>query len=164
MVRTAIDGARQDLRDVLRGLRLARAFALSVIATLSIGIGVNAGMVDLVDRLMFRPLAFLRDPSTVHRLYWQRQQQGVTATSTSTQYTQYLDLRRSTTSFSELAAFSERPLAVGTGEAARERRVGLVSASFFALFEAKPVLGRFFTAGEDATPRGADVAVLTYEF
>jgi predicted permease len=164
MVRTAIDGARQELRDVLRGLGRARGFALSVIATLALGIGVNAGMVDLVDRLMFRPLAFLRDPSTVHRLYWQRQQQGATATSSSTQYTQYLDLRRSTTSFSELAAFSERPLAVGTGEAARERRVGLVSASFFALFEAKPVLGRFFTAGEDATPRGADVAVLTYEF
>jgi predicted permease len=164
MVRTVIDGARQELRDVLRGLWRARAFTLSVIATLALGIGLNASMVDLVDRLMFRPLAYLRDAPTVHRLYWQRQQRGVTATSTSTQYAQYLDFLRSTTSFSQIAAFSERPLAVGTGEAARERRVGAVSASFFALFDAKPVLGRFFTADEDATPRGADVAVLSYEF
>src|SRR6188508_1950537 len=102
-----------ELRYVLRELLRARLFTLSVVATLALGIGANAAMFDLVDRLMFRPLNYLRDPSTVHRLYWQRQQRGVTATSASTQYTQYLDLQRGTTSFAQLAAFSERPLAVG---------------------------------------------------
>ena len=153
-----------ELRYVLRGLLRARLFTLSVIATLALGIGANAAMFDLVDRLMFRPLNYLRDPSTVHRLYWQRQQRGVTATSASTQYTQYLDLQRGTTSFAQMAAFSERPLAVGEGVSAQERRVGVASASFFTLFDARPALGRFFLAEEDVTPRGADVAVLSYEF
>ncbi len=39
-----------------------------------------------------------------------------------------------------------------------------VSASFFPFFDARPALGRFFTAAEDSTPRGADVAVLDYGF
>src|SRR5688572_13858844 len=97
-----------ELRYVLRGLLRARLFTFSVVATLALGIGANAAMFDLVDRLMFRPLSHLRDPATVHRLYWQRQQRGVTATSASTHYTQYLDLQRGTTSFAQMAAFSER--------------------------------------------------------
>lgn len=164
MIKAAIDRGGQELRYVVRGLGRARAFTLSVIATLALGIGANAAMFDLVDRLMFRPLAHLREPSTVHRLYWQRQHRGVTATTTSTQYTQYLDLQRGSSSFAQIAAFSERPLAIGVGESARERRVGLVSATFFELFDARPALGRFFSRDEDATPRGADVVVLSYEF
>ena len=69
-------------------------------------------------------------PSAVHRRDRQRQQRDVTATSASTHYTQYLDLQRGTTSFAQMAAFSERPLAVGEGVSAQERRVGVVSASF----------------------------------
>jgi predicted permease len=80
------------------------------------------------------------------------------------EYTQYLDFRRWTSSFSELAGFAERPLAVGEGEASRERRVGVVSASFFDFFDARPALGRFFLPEEDVTPRGADVAVLSHAF
>src|SRR5918999_16971 len=38
------------------------------------------------------------------------------------------------------------------------------SAGFFDFFDVQPALGRFFAATEDATPRGADVAVLGYDF
>ena len=71
---------------------------------------------------------------------------------------------RSTSSFSQYAAFSEWKLAVGDGDAARERTVAGVSASFFEFFDARPVLGRFFDATEDVVPRGASVAVLSYGF
>ena len=152
----------QDVRYAFRGLRRSPAFAATVIATLGLGIGANAAMFDVVDRLMFRPLAYLRDPGSVRRIYWQSDNRGTTRTTQTTYYTRYLDLGRWTHSFSQLAAFSERNLAIGDGELARERRVGAVSASFFQFFDARPALGRFFTAAEDATPRGADVAVLSY--
>ena len=152
----------QDIRYALRGLRRSPAFGATVIATLGLGIGANAAMFDVVDRLMFRPLGYLRDPGSVHRIYWQTDNRGTTRTTQTTYYTRYLDLQRWTHSFSQLAAFSERNLAVGDGELARERRVGAVSASFFEFFNARPALGRFFTADEDVTPRGADVAVLSY--
>ena len=153
---------RQDVRYAVRGLRRSPAFATTVIATLGLGLGANAAMFDVVDRLMFRPLAYLHDPGSVHRIYWRMDYRGTTNTTLTTYYARYLDLARWTHSFDRLAAFSERPLAVGDGEAARERRVGAVSASFFQFFDAKPALGRFFTADEDTTPRGADVAVLSY--
>jgi len=154
----------QDVRYAFRGLRRSPAFAATVIATLGLGIGANAAMFDVVDRLMFRPLSYLRDPGSVRRIYWQTDNRGTTRTTQTTYYTRYLDLQRWTHSFSQLAAFSERNLAIGDGELARERRVGAVSAAFFQFFNARPALGRFFTADEDVTPRGADVAVLSYAF
>ena len=154
----------QDVRYAFRGLKRSPAFAATVIATLGLGIGANAAMFDVVDRLMFRPLSYLRDPGSVRRIYWQTDNRGTTRTTQTTYYTRYLDLQRWTHSFSQLAAFSERNLAIGDGELARERRVGAVSAAFFQFFNARPALGRFFTADEDVTPRGADVAVLSYAF
>ena len=160
----SLDHLQQDARLAFRGLRRSPGFAATVIITLGLGIGANAAMFNVVDRLMFRPLAYLRDPSTVHRVYWQWQDHDANITSMSTNYTRYLDLARWTMSFSQLTVFSERDVAVGDGEASRERRVGAVSASFFTFFDARPALGRFFVADEDVIPRGADVAVLSHAF
>ena len=154
----------QTFRDALRGLRRAPAFSATVIFMFAIGLGANAAMFNLVDRLMFRPLSFLRDPDSVHRIYWQWQDRGSLNTTVSTQYARYLDLRNGTTSFSEFAAFYESALAVGSEEAAREFRVSAVSASYFTFFDAAPILGRFFSGDEDRVPRGADVAVLSFSF
>ncbi len=156
------DNFRQDLRLTLRSLRRSPGFVATAVLTLGLGIGATVAMFGVTDRLMFRPLNYLRDPATVQRVYWQWQERGAVATTVSTFYTRYLDLQRGTTSFGQVAAFSELPIAIGEGEHARERRVGVVSASFFDLFDARPVLGRFFDASEDVTPRGADVAVLSF--
>ena len=160
----SLDQFQHDVRYAVRGLRRSPGFTATVIITLGLGIGANAAMFNVVDRLMFRPLPYLRDPDTVHRIYFQRQERGSTRTTMSTQYARYLDLRTWTTSFSDFAAFSDRILAVGDGATAREHRVGTVSASFFGFFDARPALGRFFTPEEDVTPRGADVAVISHAF
>jgi predicted permease len=160
----SLDHLQQDARLAFRGLRRSPGFAATVIITLGLGIGANAAMFNVVDRLMFRPLAYLRDPSTVHRVYWQWQDHDANITSMSTYYARYLDLARWTTSFSQLTVFSERDVAVGDGDASRERRISAVSASFFTFFDARPTLGRFFVADEDVIPRGADVAVLSHAF
>jgi putative ABC transport system permease protein len=55
-------------------------------------------------------------------------------------------------------------MAVGIGDASRERTVAAVNATFFRFFDAPPALGRYFLAVEDTTPRGADAAVLGYGF
>ena len=49
----------QDFRYALRGLRLKPWFAVAVILTLGLGIGANATMFGIVDRLLFRPPPFL---------------------------------------------------------------------------------------------------------
>src|SRR5581483_8676282 len=51
----AIDVILGDLRYAARGLRRAPVFTFTVIVTLALGIGANAAMFAVVDRLMFRP-------------------------------------------------------------------------------------------------------------
>ena len=159
-----LDQLQTDVRYAVRGLRRSPGFSLGVIATLALGIGANAAMFGVVDRLMYRPYPMLRDPSTVHRVYLRYLERDALRTTFAFEYTRYLDFQKWTNSFSEFAAFAPMSRAVGSAGSTRERAIAAVSASFFNFFDAKPVLGRFFTADEDVTPRGAAVVVLTHGY
>src|SRR5439155_15613825 len=108
------------------------------------------------DRMLLRPPRYLIDPATVHRVYvgyWRRvERQRVFDRSLA--YSTYADLAKWNRSSSRLAAFAFRTMAVGDGEETRPLQVGIVSASFFEFFDARPVLGRFFQAQDDALPAG----------
>lgn len=160
----SIEILMQDLRYAFRGLRRSPGFTAAVIVTLGLGIGANAAMFGVIDRLMFRPYPYLRDPGSVNRIYLRGNYAGRTLTNTAMPYTRYLDFARWTTSFSEFAAFDPEILAVGVGDATAEQPVLAVSASFFHFFDAQPVLGRFISPSEDTIPAGANVAVLSYAF
>jgi predicted permease len=159
-----MDQLQQDVRYAVRGLRRSPGFSLGVIATLALGIGANAAMFGVVDRLMYRPYPMLRDPSSVHRVYLQYLERDALRTTFSFEYARYLDFQKWTKSFSEFAAFAPMQRAVGSSQATRERGIAAVSASFFDFFQAQPVAGRFFTRDEDVTPVGAPVVVLTHSF
>lgn len=152
----------RDLQFAIRGLRKKPGFAIAVISTLALGIGANAAMFGIVDRLLFRAPARMIDPSTAHIVYTTSTFRGEPHTGGVGQYARYVDLAKWTTSFSRAAGYTGRDLAVGTGDAAREMRIGVVSASFFGFFDAPPVLGRYFTEDEDRPPDGKPVAVLSY--
>ena len=159
-----LDHVQQDVRYAFRGIRRSPGFAFGVIATLALGIGANAAMFGVVDRLMFRPYPMLRDPGTVHRVYLQWTERDTRLTSYAFEYKRYLDFREWTTSFTNFAAFFPTRISIGTGEATREREIAAVNASYFSFFDARPALGRFFTADEDVTPIGAPVVVLSHGF
>jgi putative ABC transport system permease protein len=159
-----LDQVGQDIRYALRGLRKSPGFTAAVVLTIGLGVGANVAMFGVVDRLMFRPYAHLTDPGTVHRIYFQGIDRRGSYTRPSYEYTRYEDLKRWTHSFSHYAAFANFNMAVGVGEATRNQQVSVVSASLFDFFDARPVAGRFFTAAEDTTPRGANVVVLGHSF
>ncbi len=159
-----LDHLQQDVRYALRGLRRSPGFATAVVLTLGLGLGANAAMFNVIDQLMFRPFAYLRDPAHVHRVYLRLPGRERLLANESFPYARYLDLQRWTTSLSQYAAFFPTVVAVGSGTSSRERPVAAVSASYFDFFDARPVRGRFFTAAEDTTPSGAAVAVLSHAF
>ncbi|MGQ0641681.1 MAG: ADOP family duplicated permease [Gemmatimonadaceae bacterium] len=159
-----IDAALQDLRYAMRGLARTPGFTATVIITLGLGIGANAAMFAVIDRLMFRPFPHMRDPGSVNGVFYQFTSRERRLTSSTMPYTRYLDLQRNTSTFESVAAISEWRLAVGTGQDTRVRKVAGVSASFFDFFDMRPALGRFFGASEDVTPLGSTVALLSHGF
>lgn len=160
-----IEAVWQDLRYAIRAFRQKPGFTIAVVLTLGLGIGANAAMFGILDRLLFRPPSFMKDPDRVHRVYLVRTFDGKENFGAWFQYTRYKDLTRWTSSFDVTAAVTEpEGVAVGVGEDARQVRIGAVSASFWALFDVRPETGRFFTVAEDTTPTGATVAVLSYPF
>ena len=161
-----VDSIQQDLRYALRGLRARKTFAAGIILTLGLGIGANAAMFGILDRVLFRAPPMLRDPGTVHRIY--RARQDVTREQRIDRnfaFPTFLDVRRGASrSFSDVAAFQTRRVGIGEGDAAVEVPITVASANYFGFFAARPTLGRFFTAREDSVPEGAPVVVLAHGF
>ena len=158
------DAFSQDLRYAVRGLWGRPGFTVAVVLTLALGIGANAAMFSVVDRLLFRAPPLLREPALVHRVYLASTYRGREYAGGGVQYARYRDLTNWTHAFARTAEFTERKIAVGVGAESREMQVGVVSASFFGFFDAPPVVGRYFTTAEDTTPSGTPVAVLGYGY
>jgi putative ABC transport system permease protein len=154
----------QDLRYAARGLRANRGFAGGVIVTLALGIGANAAMFGIVDRMVFRPPPMLRDPATAHQVYVYETNRGEETATNPDEYARFIDLSRDTRSFAYTAGYTRRDIAIGAGDDAHEMSVAAVSASFFKFFDAPPVVGRYFSTADDALPDGNPVAVISHAY
>ncbi|HKW09474.1 MAG TPA: ABC transporter permease, partial [Gemmatimonadaceae bacterium] len=160
----SFDAFTQDLRYAARGLRAKPGFTAAVIVTLALGIGANAAIFSIVDRLLFRPPPMLAHPALTHRVFLSQLSRGNEVNRSYIQYATYVDLTKWTTSLAHTAAVRASKLAVGTGDEAREMNVSITSATFFSFFKAPPALGRYFTPAEDVPPNGTAVAVLGYGY
>jgi putative ABC transport system permease protein len=159
----SLEGLWQDATYTLRDLRRSPTFTIGVVLTLGLGIGANAAMFSLVDRLLLRPPARMIDPESVHRVYMYRTSRGKES-GTGGQVARVADVARFSTTFSQTAGVTLLTLPVGTGEGTRVRNVAVANASFFDFFDAPPALGRYYTPGEDSPPAPAPVAVVSHAF
>jgi putative ABC transport system permease protein len=159
-----LDALVGDLRYAIRGLRARPGFSASIIMTLGLGVGANATMFGIIDRLLFRTPTFLIAPERTGRVYVSRLTNGTDVADSHMGYKRFVDLRTATQSFDVMAPFFAFKLPVGTGESTRQMDVGMTTADLWALFLAKPVIGRFFDASADTPPNGEKVVVLSYAF
>ena len=157
-----VDTLTQDLRYAWRGLRAKPGFTFAVVATLALGVGANTAMFGIVDRMLFRAPEFLADEASTQRVFTTWVTRDGDRFDRHYSFLRYSELSKATNSFDRFAAFGYRDLAIGTGENVREMQVGVVSASFFSFFDARPALGRFFRADEDVVPNGAFSAVISH--
>jgi len=157
-----LDSTLQDARYALRGLRREPAFTGFAVVTLALGIGANAAMYGVVDRLLLRGPDHVLEPGRVVRFTTtvNRPASGE-VTFAATGYVLYDNLRTHARAFEDVAAYvDDGNFALGRGREARNIRGGAATASFFTLLGVHPALGRFFQADEDAITNPARVVVL----
>jgi predicted permease len=160
------DALRDDLRYAARQLRRAPGFSAALALTFALGIGANATMFEIIDRLLFRAPAFMNDADRVGRIYLHRPRtDGTDRIDLNISYLRYTELQQNTRAFSRSAAiYLDDQRIMGTGDGAEALGVALVSASFWGFFDVRPQLGRFFTADEDRVPFGTPVAVIGHAY
>src|SRR5690242_3378203 len=66
------DSIWQNLRDAWRGLRKTSGVSAAIVVMLALGIGANATMFRIVDRLLLSPPNHLVDPERLQFVYAQR--------------------------------------------------------------------------------------------
>jgi predicted permease len=159
-----LDHLQQDIRYAIRALRRSPGFSLAVIITLGLGIGANAAIFSAVDRLLFRAPPLLETPGRTNWVYlsYPTPNGAGDFRLDVMPYPRYLELSQWTTSFARSAVFNTAPATMGSGPAASEVTMAMVSASLFDFFDAPPALGRYFSAQEDRPPSSSPVAVLAY--
>jgi putative ABC transport system permease protein len=160
-----LDALRQDLRWAARSLRRSPGFTVAVVLTIALGLGANAALFGVIDRLMFRPPAYLRDPGQVNRAYFYSIIFGRhDLPNPNASHVLFGNIASTTRSFDQIAGSREVTAAVGTGADARATVANAVTGGYFDLFNARPVQGRFIDAADDDGPAGAPVAVVSYAY
>ena len=163
-LRDLIDAFVQDLRHAARGLRREPRLTAMVTLILALGIGANAAMFGIVDRLLLRGPAHVREPGRVVRLYATTQVPGRgTFTSGTFGWVTY-GLMREARSFTHVAAYAGAETTTGSGSDAQLVRGAQATWDFFPLLGVQPALGRFFGASEDDPAGAARVVVLDHGF
>ena len=149
-----------DLKHAFRSFSRAKGLALTVIATLALGIGANAAMFSIVQGVLLRPLVN-RDESRL--IYIRQSAPGIAVENMTFSVPELVDLRSRLKTVTEVGDFSTTSFTmVGLGEP-RVVRSGVVGGSFFNVMGLRPVRGRLIDATDDV-PNAAPVAVLTHRF
>ncbi|MGD0912153.1 MAG: ABC transporter permease [Terracidiphilus sp.] len=149
----------QDLSYALRQLRRAPGFAITVIATLALSVGIATAVFCVIDAVVLQPLPYAQ-PS---RIVDFETHSGAGGYNQPASWPSYLDERKQSTSFKALAGYLRwRESAAETPAGPAVLQVVRTSSNFFDVFGVAPMLGRGFLPGEEQTGKN-DVVVLGYD-
>lgn len=165
-MRQMLTDALHDARLALRGFVREPGWTAAVVLTLALGIGLNAAMFGVADRLLLSGPEHVRDPEGIGRVQLTLQPPGLGVHQTGVfGYVVYDTLRRSGHSFESIAAYTsyEDGDILGRGADARRINRGEATASLFPLLGVTPAAGRFFTDREDDTVAPERVVVISYD-
>ena len=149
---------RRDLVYAFRSLRRHPTFAAAVILTLALGLGASTAVFSLVNAALLNPLPFA-EPERLTFLW------GVAGPERDVRGASFIEAKdwaeRSRT-LERLSVYDNPSLNLRTREGAERIESEWVSASYFDLLGASPMLGRTFLPEEDEVPERDAVVVLAH--
>ena len=149
-----MDTLLRDLRHAVRQLARQRAFTVTAVATLALGIGANTAMFGIVHGILLRPLPW-PDAEAIVRVGESIGGRGRGAFLSNRSMAL---LQGEARSFEQLAAYRAAAVDWAGPDGAVTLRGARVSPSLFPLLRAAPHMGRLFTDEEGRA--GADRVVL----
>jgi predicted permease len=162
-IRELFTDFRDDLRFAWRGVRREKLVAIFIVLTLALGIGANAAMFGVIDRLLIRGPEYIVRPAEIARVF-RTEHSDVRGdlTSSAHGWVMYDILRRDTRLFRGAAGYAIDRIGIpfGKGSDATLVPFASVNADLFPLLGVQPELGRFFNSTEDSPTAPQAVVVL----
>ena len=155
-----MDALLADLRHALRRLRRAPTFAVTAVLILGIGIGMATAMFTIFHAVVLRKLP-VRDPDRILVLWTLRDP----TVELPLDVNEVDELRRESRTLKDVAGFvhwGAQAVPLTQGDRPIVLKQAMVTAGFFDVLGARPVLGRLLQA-EDGVEGAAPVAVISYE-
>jgi putative ABC transport system permease protein len=154
--RGSLDILGQDIRQAIRTLRNNPGFTFVALAALTIGVGANASIFSVVDKVLIQPLPY-QDPESIVQL-GRKFPAGIAYPSSIPEYM----VRRDNNVFSSMALYDlEGPaFNIDTGDFPEQVKGAHVSAGYLPVFGVSPLIGRNFNQAEDL-PNGPKAALIS---
>jgi predicted permease len=161
-----IENGVRDLRHAARGLRRSPVFTGVAILSLSLGIGANTAIFQLLDAIRLRTLPVARpqelaevSPAGGHR--GMGLTNGFASEMTNPLWEQVRDRQEA---FSGMFAWGATGFLIGRGAEARNVSGLWVSGELFSVLRVAPFRGRLIAAADDQRGCGPRDAVISYPF
>jgi len=148
-----------NLRWALRSLIKTPGFTATAILILALGIGANAAIFSLVDRVLLQPLPY-REPDRLVAIAGAVPTRGRLNNPLSAP--DFLDWQRETSCLESMAGVDNTAKNLTGGTEPQIVPAGRVSWNFFQVIGVHPALGRDFTPEEDRA-EGPKAVILTHE-
>ena len=159
----ALGGVRQDLRFAFRSFRRSPGLSIAIIGTIGLGVGANAALFTIVDRVFFQAPRAVVMPQHLRRLFVHQRGLGAREyTSDQFSVADQLSLKEAAGDSLLIEGYAVRENRTIDDENT-PRTVGYITNGFFRLAGIRPYLGRFFLPTENEYGTPANVAVLSHD-
>ncbi len=161
-----LDTLWQDVRYALRLLRRDKGFAIAAVLSLTLGIGANTAIFQLIDAVRLRTLP-VADPQELAEI-----RIGAAGSRTGTfngrrpnlTYPMWAQLHEHQQAFSGLFAWGARRFNTSPSGEVHFVEGLFVSGYYFPQLRVSPLIGRVITPADDTRGCGATSAVVSYAF
>ncbi|HEX3236416.1 MAG TPA: ABC transporter permease [Gemmatimonadales bacterium] len=153
-----MDSILQDIRYALRQLRRTPASTAAAVACLALGIGANTAIFSVINAVLVRPLPYPA-PDRLVMVFAANESRHRDRNVVSPG--DFLDWKAQNQVFERMAGVYEVRMNLTGGGEPIEVPVQLATSDLFPLLGLRPIVGRAYTAEEDA-PGGPPVVVLSH--
>jgi predicted permease len=143
----------RDIKYALRGFRRSPLFVLTVVGTISLGLGLNAALFTLFDNFVLRPLP-VRDPHSLYEFKWADR----AGRDQFFSWQEFENFSKNNPAFSEVIAMH----GAYTRSEGRPLMGTLVTGNYFRMLGGVAALGRTLIPGDVSAPGREPVMVLSY--